>query len=629
MDNIQQELEFLAAQAGSHKDQHTQIQKLSPAQMAVLASGLGRKHGVKIEFGDFSTAATDGKTISLPLTSKENSWIVRGYVDHEAAHVRMTDFALIPWQSVFHRSLWNILEDIRIEAYMPMLYPGMASNYRALIRELRNTTPGFFEIGQGAPPESIIATYISLMLRSMYLKQVEVADLAINARQVFVDTFGAQLERDLFSEIITISDVNSPKDVLDMVEKIIRVLAWHAEEQPQGNAGPDDEPDKNPDAASDGASGAAQVQAQGDEDDPAQGDASQDENQGTPEDFDIERTAGPQDSDSAGTGDDGQGQTSDNDNLQGTGDNPQAETGSDAKARILEALASDDEIGDLGKQLQDLTWAKETNTDPNTYEIARPVNNADLVATGYKPYPVKASSAVVARLSSRLRGLLQAQDLQHGKPGMAGNRIARNRLHRIKTGEPRLFLKKHPQAQVNTAVQILIDNSTSMSENDRFYKAREVVIALTKTLGTLRGINLGMTVFPAFYPYSIRNGHSIPVATILQHGRRPGSEILYPPEPKGQTPLAPAVRYTASQMLGLQEPRKILLILTDGDPDSGEDARIAIQEAGSLGIQVVCLGIEGLVYTQIFPHFQIVNNVQELPEKTFRLLEFLLTASKP
>ena len=101
--------------------------------------------------------------------------------------------------------------------------------------------------------------------------------------------------------------------------------------------------------------------------------------------------------------------------------------------------------------------------------------------------------------------------------------------------------------------------------------------------------------------------------------------MLYPPGPRGQTPLAESLRYVASAMLGLPEPRKILVVVTDGEPDSEQDAEVATQEAVNLNIEVAALGIEQLTYPDIFPRFEIVRSVEDLPEKTFSLLEKLLT----
>lgn len=594
------ELRFLSAQseAGTLAD----IQKLAPAQMAALATTLGRKHGIRIAFGDFDTASTDGAVIALPLTSRENSWLVRGYLDHELGHVRLTDFSLIPDQSSFRKSLWNALEDIRIEAAMPLFYPGMATNYRVLMQELKKSDPTFFMVEVHNAPDTKIVAYISTMLRALYLKQPEMADPAIKAREVFIAAFGDDLERRLFSIIIKIGDAKRPRDVLDLVEEIIGLLEHQDEAGQTDDTGNDD----NPGPPGDLTQPESENDAQPERDTNHRNLESGNENNLEP----VIDDAQP-----AGVTDHG---------------NPEETTDSSDPASpknlIREALDSLTVITDFGNQLRLMAEDREDQQgDLGMYEIARAATNDELRDAGYEPQPITVPSAVLAGLSSRLRGLLQAHDLQHAMPGMSGRRIARSRLHRIKTGDPRLFLKKTPQKMVHTAIHVLMDHSSSMSNFHRFVKGREVVLALVKALGPLRGVNLGVSLFPAYNRFfRIENGCRISVATVLPHNRKNGNTILYSNKPDGGTPLGPSLRYVASSMLGLTEPRKIILIITDGDPDSVYEAEASIQEAVSLGLQVVALGIEVLACPEIFPHAEILKTLAELPEKTFRLLEKLL-----
>ena len=160
----------------------------------------------------------------------------------------------------------------------------------------------------------------------------------------------------------------------------------------------------------------------------------------------------------------------------------------------------------------------------------------------------------------------------------------------------------------------------------RFYKARNVVLALVKSLEPIPGVNLAVSLFPAYHPYYKvgDSGFRVPVATVLPHGRKNGNSIPYAPAAHGGTPPGPSLRHVASSMLGLAEPRKIIFIITDGEPDSTTDAEIAIREACDLNFQVVALGIDDLACEEIFPHFEILRSLADLPPKTFSLLEKLL-----
>ncbi|SMP82988.1 von Willebrand factor type A domain-containing protein, partial [Desulfonatronum zhilinae] len=184
--------------------------------------------------------------------------------------------------------------------------------------------------------------------------------------------------------------------------------------------------------------------------------------------------------------------------------------------------------------------------------------------------------------------------------------------------------------QVNTAIHLLVDISGSM-DGRRLAIAKEAVFALVKALAHQRGINLALTLFPAHYPYNqdISGRHDVyPVAPLLKHGQKPTGTMLWPLYARGCTPLAESLRYVLASMVPLTESRKLVVLLTDGEPNDFQSARIALEEARTLGVEVATLGIEGLYNTSLFPICEIVDRVEHLPQKAFKLLESLLTTNK-
>tara|TARA_X000000368_G_scaffold7475_3_gene5758 strand:- start:3060 stop:5138 length:2079 start_codon:yes stop_codon:yes gene_type:complete len=99
----------------------------------------GRKKDVNVVMqGD--SAYTDGKTIVVPSIdyekeiSDENMAIIRGFTDHEAGHVRHTDFnslKLIDSGNKLQKECHNALEDIWLERRVIDEYPGAAKNIQA------------------------------------------------------------------------------------------------------------------------------------------------------------------------------------------------------------------------------------------------------------------------------------------------------------------------------------------------------------------------------------------------------------------------------------------------------------------------------------------------------------------
>lgn len=134
--------------------------------LPLLASVLGNQYGVTVEIGG-SEAYTDGKTIhlpALPLDSEpELITMIKGYTDHESAHIRETDFEILRKANLtpFQHNLFNILEDWRVKERLSARYPGCRENFRYLIQKLFGTQ----KAGDTNPAFSILNT-ILLTVRS-------------------------------------------------------------------------------------------------------------------------------------------------------------------------------------------------------------------------------------------------------------------------------------------------------------------------------------------------------------------------------------------------------------------------------------------------------------------------------
>jgi len=111
-------------------------------ELAKTSSVFGRKKSVDVVF-DGDGAATNGTTIKLPAidlnadVTEEQAAIMRGYVDHEAGHVRHTDFDVLKrnkhkleGNKLLH-SCANALEDVWLESKVREEYPGSEYNLRA------------------------------------------------------------------------------------------------------------------------------------------------------------------------------------------------------------------------------------------------------------------------------------------------------------------------------------------------------------------------------------------------------------------------------------------------------------------------------------------------------------------
>jgi cobalamin biosynthesis protein CobT len=137
---------------------------------------LSRDHGIKVQIGgtEHNHAGTDGKTVMFPAvplgveyTPQEVS-IMRGYVDHEAAHKRHTDFRTLrpgnKWFEAMEKypllpHMSNAIEDLRIEALASREYAGSQYNLRAVAE---NVAEKFLKNHAGTPAADQLAAVLPL-----------------------------------------------------------------------------------------------------------------------------------------------------------------------------------------------------------------------------------------------------------------------------------------------------------------------------------------------------------------------------------------------------------------------------------------------------------------------------------
>ena len=111
------------------------INKNFESALEKLARILAKRYDLNVVIRG-SQAMTDGKTIYLPVledVTEELYEDLNGFVDHEVAHCKYTDFPEIgKCLNGFHRNLLNAVEDSRIEIELPKEYRGCRLNLERL-----------------------------------------------------------------------------------------------------------------------------------------------------------------------------------------------------------------------------------------------------------------------------------------------------------------------------------------------------------------------------------------------------------------------------------------------------------------------------------------------------------------
>ena len=270
---------------------------------------------------------------------------------------------------------------------------------------------------------------------------------------------------------------------------------------------------------------------------------------------------------------------------------------------------------DLGEALAD-SLRKES---PKELDESLRVAQVDTKAVKpLDPEDVAATKRASIALRTQLQGLLQSSVLTRSKIGRHGRLDARQ-LHRVSVADARVFKRAGRKVGINTAVHVLLDCSGSMRR--RITLTTQVCHAVATALDAIDGINVGVTVFPAGTPSDGGNGNDRgpTVCPILRHGERMHGDFAV--SAAGCTPLGEALWWVLQQVVPLPESRKIVLILTDGDPDSFNVALDAIDEGRRFGVEIYGLGILSETITKLLPyHSRTVNDLSELAPAMFGML---------
>lgn len=212
-------------------------------------------------------------------------------------------------------------------------------------------------------------------------------------------------------------------------------------------------------------------------------------------------------------------------------------------------------------------------------------------------------------LRTRLQNMLQAQTLCRSRPAQRG-RLSSSRLYRLMIQDSNVFLDREPKKLVDTAVHILLDSSGSME--CRIKLAGRACYAVGKALEAVHGISVGISVFPAD-----RRGGIYP---IVPHGKPVHNKFTM--VASGKTPLAEALWWTMQNMILLPQPRKMILIVTDGQPDDPDSTLRAVVDAKKMGFELYGIGVDSDAICFYLPQSSTtIWEMSKLPAVMFNLFQ--------
>jgi nitric oxide reductase activation protein len=233
------------------------------------------------------------------------------------------------------------------------------------------------------------------------------------------------------------------------------------------------------------------------------------------------------------------------------------------------------------------------------------------------------------KMRAALQGLVQSERMTRTRHSHRGRQLDGKRLHHLSLGDTQVFLRSTVKASPNTAIHLLVDKSESMgyplADNlgnalgTRMPIALEASLALALALEGLPGVNPGITAFPGSDDESVYR--------LLEHGQRVKSRTgAFALSPSGSTPMTEAIWFGAASLLRCREPRKVLIVMADGQPNDKLSTLEILQRCRDSGIETVGIGL-GIEVSHLFPVAITINDFRELRGQLFELSKTLLMAA--
>lgn len=612
--------------------------------MPIVATALGRRFGVQVQVGG-AQAATDGHTIWLPdlPAASELRPVAWGLLAHEASHVRHTDMAVfeaVQAQSPLQRTLLNILEDIRIERAIRQDYPGTETTLARVIDWMQAT-------GQLQPPATedhparILTATLLLRLRHQVLGQTALAVAAREAEQVLRQTFSASLVHRLWGVLTEVRRLGSTAEAAALAERLEQWLNAEA-------TSPDTTSSPAPEC---GAEGEASAETPDEDGSPRDGAGADDAHPPTASSQTAEveeggqapRPATTDETDGGGDADpDTAPQAAGTDGAESSAPNPEPEVGAAPEAAtpvagsaggpdpsgtpngaLQQALAAGegDLAGDLFAQARQALAEAAGADDPETLRL--PVGEEAFSDPSLNHLACQRVAATSRALATRLQGLVQASRMDRPGATWQGRTLLSRRLHRVGLGETRLFARQHRRPAPNTALHLLVDLSGSMSRRTEagrpsFQVALEAALAVALALEPIAGVSVAVTAFPG------EQGEDTRVSRLIRHGQSVRRRAdAFDQAPRGGTPLAQALWYAAADLSLRPEPRRLILAMTDGDPNDRAAAHEILALCRDQGLETIGVGIAYDV-SWLFPVSLRIQDAGDLQQALFGVAERLL-----
>lgn len=244
-------------------------------------------------------------------------------------------------------------------------------------------------------------------------------------------------------------------------------------------------------------------------------------------------------------------------------------------------------------------------------------------------------NALSKAFSNRVRQFMQIKSAARYVPNKKKGKLHSGSLYRlalpkqlqdVRDSSTRIFRRKEQSDILDTAVTILTDFSGSMGGGNKIQHAVTSSVLLNDSIS--RGLNMPVEVLGF-----TESGAKTLMIIAKEFDRRISKEKLDENMVKGANYMAnnadgDAILWAAQRLLKRKEKRKVLIVLSDGQPSGSRKGDIAAYTKSVVkelektpNLTVVGVGINSSSVENFYSHSEVINDVNELETKVLKVLK--------
>lgn len=618
--------------------------------------------------------------ITLPMLSENVDDVMRtyikGFLDHESAHVLYTDGPIFRKRiekiekkygekvAQMVLMLFNVAEDARIEELMKKRYKGSKENFSNVLKMILEKN--LSRLKEDSSAEKIIDGMIVFYAR--WLVGSEFATEFFNERQEYLELCKAY-DKGIDNLYTLMSKAKSSEEILDVIEEFLKKHEDKMSSSTKESSGGGSKKGKK----SEGSGKSVKTEKKSEKSEKEEKDSEKSSEESSEKDDkkdDSEKSKNSEDKDGESDkdrkdkeGEDGGGEKDEEDSSEEDELTKEIEkliTGEDfgdsIRAEIKKIIRKENGSGKAPKVYRPLT-TRYDRIEPQSVKSYSIQSFLERNPRTYKKFLEETAqySSVIQKQLERYMSALSVSGWEYGhKKGClygAG-------LSRLITGDERVFRKKMERKTKDVAVSLLIDLSGSMMGTPVKYACMSAYI-FAKALSKI-GINfeiLGFTTdwneprdsfFQTLKKTEEKAFDGRPSYTRIEPLIMP---IFKKFEDKFSTETAQTLCYfsdsecsmnnnvdgecvliASSRLLAQPQKRKILFVFSDGDPAFQTNYSVwekkhlhyAIEQAKKAHIETFGIGICSDSVSKFYPHYSIVNEIEDLGKETLTQLKKFL-----